>query len=258
MVPLAAAEGKSVIRKVGIGRCDEIPVRIMRQQNARLDPCCPSQHPILMRLVCILAAGLLASCIPSGGAREVPGPRRPAEAPRDARICLADLDREAVGYRALPDQSFAGGCSALGAVQLTEIGTPVTNLGAMTCPLARQFARWVREAVQPAADAGFGRRVIRIESMGSYACRPVNGVAGGRLSEHGFANAVDVGAFVLAGGRRVTVLAGWNGEDEEVRRFLRTVHQAGCRRFGITLGPDANAFHRDHLHFDMGRGPYCR
>ncbi|HEX8580092.1 MAG TPA: extensin family protein, partial [Allosphingosinicella sp.] len=36
------------------------------------------------------------------------------------------------------------------------------------------------------------------------------------------------------------------------------VHQAGCRRFGVTLGPDANAFHRDHLHFDMGQGPDCR
>ncbi|HEU0133384.1 MAG TPA: extensin family protein, partial [Allosphingosinicella sp.] len=96
------------------------------------------------------------------------------------------------------------------------------------------------------------------ESFGTYSCRPVNGRPGARLSEHGRSNAVDIAAFVLADGRRISVLAGWNGGDEDVRRFLRDIHKAGCRRFGIVLGPDADSFHRDHLHFDMGQGPYCR
>ena len=46
--------------------------------------------------------------------------------------------------------------------------------------------------------------------------------------------------------------------DERVRRFLRAVHQAGCRRFNIGLSPDSDAYHYNHMHFDMGRGPYCR
>ena len=210
-----------------------------------------------MRSPALLATFLLASCIPSS--RHPPPP--PARAERSdaaTRQCLADLDREGVRYKALPDRTFEGGCSALGAVQLLDISTPVANLGAMTCPLARQFARWTREALQPAAKAWLGSRVVRIESFGTYSCRAVNNRAGARLSEHGRANAVDVGAFVLAVGRRITVLAGWNGGDEHVRRFLRAVHDAGCRRFGIVLGPDADGFHRDHLHFDMGQGPYCR
>ncbi|HEY0027526.1 MAG TPA: extensin family protein, partial [Allosphingosinicella sp.] len=119
-------------------------------------------------------------------------------------------------------------------------------------------ARWTREAVQPAARAWLGGEVVRIETMGSYACRPVNGQSGNRLSEHGRANAVDVSAFVIPGGRRVTVLDGWSGKDDDVQRFLRAVHQAGCRRFQIGLGPEANAFHHNHFHFDMGQGPYCR
>lgn len=172
--------------------------------------------------------------------------------------CHADLRQERVKFRILPDRSFAGACSALGAVQLTEIGTPTTNLGAMTCPLARTYARWIRESVQSAASQWLGARVIRIESFGTYACRSVNNQVGGRLSEHGRANAVDIAAFVIEGGQRITVLEGWNGEDERVRRFLRAVHQGGCRRFPVGLGPDANAAHRDHLHFDMGSGPYCR
>jgi hypothetical protein len=206
----------------------------------------------------ISATLLLAACIPSSDRRPGPAARdRPASV-RGVEQCRADLAREGVRFKALPDRDFGNGCTALGAVQLLDIGTPVTRLGAMTCPLARQFARWAREAVQPAAGAWLGSRVVRIESFGTYSCRPVNGRPGARLSEHGRANAVDVGAFVLADGRRITVLAGWSGGDEDVRRFLRNVHAAGCRRFGIVLGPDADAYHRDHLHFDMGQGPYCR
>jgi len=205
----------------------------------------------------------LSACIPRAEQPRRPAPPQPTAGPqrepgRETLQCHIDLARLGVQFRALADRDFGGGCSALGAVQLIEIGTPVTNLGAMTCPLARQFARWVREAVQPAAQQWLRTPVRRIESMGTYSCRGVNGAAGARLSEHAFANAVDIGAFVLADGRRVTIADGWNDPDERVRQFLRAVHQAGCRRFGVTLGPDANARHRDHIHFDLGRGPYCR
>ena len=211
-----------------------------------------------MRWWAISATLLLAACIPPSDRRLPPSARGQAAPAREILQCRADLTREGVRFKTLPDRTFGNGCSAAGAVQLLDIGTPATRLGAMTCPLARQFARWAREAVQPAANAWIGSRVVRIESFGTYSCRPVNGMAGGKLSEHGRANAVDIGAFVLADGRRITVLAGWSGEDEDVRRFLRNVHSAGCRRFGIVLGPDSDAFHRDHLHFDMGQGPYCR
>ncbi|HEY7810557.1 MAG TPA: extensin family protein [Allosphingosinicella sp.] len=210
----------------------------------------------------IFASLLLAGCIPGGNRPREEAPRpvpQSATSPSKATLqCQADLRKEGVSFRALPDRWFANGCSAAGAVQLLDIGTPVTNLGAMSCPVARQFARWTREAVQPAAHAWLGKKVVRIESFGTYSCRPVNNQPGAKLSEHGRANAVDIGVFVLEGGRRISVENGWNGEDEDVRKFLRAVHQAGCRRFGVTLGPDANAFHRDHLHFDMGQGPYCR
>lgn len=206
----------------------------------------------------IIAAMLLTAGCAGGSDRAAERPAAPPPSSQITRQCHADLGRERVEFKILPDRRFGGGCTALGSVQLLEIGTPVTNLGAMTCPLARAFARWTRDAVQPAARSTLGSRVVRIESLGTYACRPVNGMAGGKLSEHGRANAADIAAFVLADGRRITVLEGWNGRDRNVQRFLRAVHQAGCRQFQITLGPDANAQHRDHFHFDMGRGPYCR
>ena len=204
-----------------------------------------------------MGALFACACIPKADAPERPAGAQIERDAQTAQQCHADLRREGVEFRILPDRRFAGGCSALGAVQLTEIGTPTTNLGAMTCPLARAYARWTREAVQFAATQWLGARVIRIESFGTYACRPVNNQAGARLSEHGRANAVDIAAFVIEDGRRITVVDGWNGEDERVRRFLRAVQQAGCRRFPVGLGPEANALHRDHFHFDMGSGPYC-
>jgi hypothetical protein len=204
---------------------------------------------------------LLTACIPRGDQR-TPPPKQGqirADAHDPATLqCHVALTREEVRFRVLEDRRFERGCSALGSVQLLEIGTPVTNLGAMTCPLARQFARWVRESVQPAAQQRLGSPVRRVETFGTYACRSVNSQPGARLSEHAYANAVDVSAFVLADGRRVTVQDGWQGDDQRMQRFLRDVHQGGCRRFNIGLGPDSDAYHYNHLHFDMGRGPYCR
>ena len=219
-------------------------------------------HHRRVRWGIVLAVLALSACIPRGEERRAP-PRAetPARAERNSPEtlqCHIDLARERIQFRALPDQRFAGGCSALGAVQLLDMGTPAANLRAMTCPLARQFARWVRESVQPAADQWLGRRVQRVETFGTYSCRSVNSRPGARLSEHGFANAVDVSGFTLADGRRVTVQEGWNGDDERVRRFLRAVHQGGCRRFNIGLSPDSDSYHYNHMHFDMGRGPYCR
>ena len=205
---------------------------------------------------------ILSACIPRGEERRPPSrAEAPARAERNGASttqCHVDLARERIEFRALPDQRFGGGCSALGAVQLLDMGTPAANLRAMTCPLARQFARWVRESVQPAAEQWLGGNVARVETFGTYACRSVNSQPGARLSEHAFANAVDVSGFRLGNGSTITVQDGWNGEDERVRRFLRQVHQGGCRRFNVGLSPDSDAYHYNHLHFDMGRGPYCR
>jgi hypothetical protein len=210
-----------------------------------------------IKYLIVIAALILGGCIPSSSPKRRPAPSA-AEAGRATLQCHADLRRAGIEFRVLPDRRFDGGCSAIGSVQLLDIGTPVTNLKAMTCPLARSFAAWHREAVQPAARQWLNRPVARIESFGTFSCRPVNGQSGGRLSEHGRANAVDVAAFVLADGRRISVLDGWNSTDPDVRGFLRSVHREGCRKFNIGLGPDANALHRNHFHFDMGPGPYCR
>ncbi len=173
------------------------------------------------------------------------------------RQCVAGLQSLGARYTILPDRSFGAGCSAVNSVLLTGAGVPITNIAAIQCPLASALTLWVRGSVQQAANASFGTRVVKIETMGAYSCRNIIGGRGTGLSEHASANAVDVSAFVLADGRRISVQQGWNGAEDE-RDFLRAIHKTACARFQTVLSPDYNAAHYNHFHFDMGRGPYCR
>ena len=83
----------------------------------------------------------------------------------------------------------------------------------------------------------------------------MNNVAGGNLSEHGHANALDVSGFTLTDGTRITVKRGWHGDWRE-RAFLREVHDGACAEFTTVLGPDYDSNHHDHFHVDLARrGP---
>lgn len=179
---------------------------------------------------------------------------------RATQACFADLARDRIRFSPLPDRDYGGGCRVIGSVQLIDIGVPVTQLTAMRCGLARAFTGWVRGAVAPAAHQLLGSDLARVESMGTYACRAVVGTASaaGRLSGHGIANAVDISAFVLDDGRRITITTGWRSDDPAVRDFLRTIHASACRRFGTVLSPDYNAAHYNHLHLEDDAAHVCR
>jgi len=208
-------------------------------------------------LLGLLPALLLAGC----GGRPGTTPHEPARpSARETAQCHADLRREGVAFRVLPDKDFGGGCGLYGAVQLTDIGVPVTGVTAMRCGTARAFAGWVRNAAAPAAYQMLGSELARVEGMGTYACRNIVGSAriGDRRSGHALANAVDVGGFTLKDGRRIGVRADWNGADAGRREFLRTLRASACRRFGTVLSPDYNAAHADHLHLEDDGARFCR
>ena len=214
----------------------------------------------IQRFLLIAGVFALASC----GGREKPQSPRSSDnmTSQNARQCLAGLKSKSVRFAGLPSKSFDGGCRMIDTIKLMDFGTQTTNLGAMTCPLASSFTDWARFAVVPAAKKYLGSEVVKIETMGTFNCRAIAGSRSGRLSEHAFANAVDVSAFVLRDGRRVSVLNGWRGSSEE-RAFLRRLHQSACKRFGTVLGPDYNAVHANHFHFDMAKSmsngtAYCR
>ena len=98
----------------------------------------------------------------------------------------------------------------------------------------------------------FGQPVVEIKQISAYSCRGMNGDPHAPISEHAFGNALDVAAFTLADGRKITVRDGWHGAPEE-RAFLHDAHASACRLFATVLAPGSNAFHYDHIHVDLRR-----
>jgi hypothetical protein len=122
----------------------------------------------------------------------------------------------------------------------------------LACPLVSALDRWITDAVQPAAMRWFNQPVAEIKQISAYSCRGMNGNPNSRISEHAFGNALDIAAFTLADGRRISVKDGWRGLPEE-QGFLRDVHGAACQTFTTVLAPGSNIYHYDHIHVDLMR-----
>lgn len=174
----------------------------------------------------------------------------------DPAQCRAVLARSAVAFSVL-EPVGEGACrredrTILSAYPLAP-ARPAT-----TCDVAIALELW-RPALDRAAREELGATVMRIDHLGAYSCRRLYGRAEGRWSQHATGNAIDIAGFVLADGRRISVLEDWPGDGAEAR-FLRAARDAACDHFGITLSPDYNAAHADHLHLDMGARPggLCR
>ena len=228
-----------------------------------------TSRPPLLALAALAGTGLIVAC---SAVPDRPAPSRserpplsdpPAAESRVGRQCLAELSASGATYSLLPDRYPEAGCSNINTVQLTSVTSDaaplmIANLGPVTCDVSTAFAGWARYGVDRAARQILGSPLRSIETFGSYSCRNVAGT--NRRSGHSTAAAIDVSAFVLADGRRITLVNGWNGGTEAEREFLRTVHRSACRRFSTVLGPEYNAAHRDHFHLEgvAGGSSYCR
>ncbi|HYD25525.1 MAG TPA: extensin family protein [Croceibacterium sp.] len=176
----------------------------------------------------------------------------------DPAECRAVLQRSGVAFTVLPPAG-EGQCrredrTVLNRAPLAPAPPPAT------CAIGAAFELWLRQGVQPAAEELLGSPVARIEHFGAYSCRRVYGRDEGPWSEHATGNALDVAAFVLADGRRVSLRTDWTGEDAKAA-FLHRARDEACRVFGTVLSPAYNDAHADHLHLDQaarGFGGVCR
>ena len=172
----------------------------------------------------------------------------------DLPHCRALLDRAGVRHVALPVLREGPSCGYDDAVRLRTGGPLTIALSpaspGVACPVAAALALWEWEVVAPAARRHLNAQVVAIDHFGSYNCRRMYGRDNGSWSEHARANAIDIAAFRLSDGRRVSVVGDWRGDGAKAT-FLRAVRDGACGLFATVLSPDYNAAHRDHLHLDQ-------
>jgi hypothetical protein len=151
----------------------------------------------------------------------------------------------------LPRLIGPGDCGGRDMVELDAVLLPnrrrveIKPTAVLHCATAESFAAWVRDEASDHVTA-LGAVLRGVDTYGSYECRGRNGVADAKLSEHGKGNALDVRAFILAGGRRIDLT------DETVSKPLRDdLRESACHRFTTVLGPGADSHHNNHIHLDI-------
>ena len=203
-------------------------------------------------LLFLLALGALAGCSKFQRAE------RPAWRTRAETACFAER-RVALSNYIQPAAHEIDGPSICGLTRPLKVtgllgGTVLFNsTQTLDCSMVAELDAWLAEVVQPAALARFGAPVAQLDSMGSYNCRGMNNQMGARLSEHSFGNALDIGGFELADGRKITLIRDWTHGDPQTRAFLHDVHNGACGHFATVLSPGSNPFHYNHIHIDLAQ-----
>ena len=126
-----------------------------------------------------------------------------------------------------------------------------------TCTMALALARF-ETFIQDEAKTRFGKRVVTIHHIGTYACREMAAYPGW-VSEHSYANAIDLTDFVLEDGRTIAVLEYFKPKVAEATtkegQFLRAISRRAYdeETFSSVLTPFFDKLHANHFHLDMAR-----
>jgi hypothetical protein len=180
------------------------------------------------------------------------------EPPEPVEGCEAKLAAAGVRFQAFRDplRPAPGGRFRCGVEQGAKFlrgpgGIRYNRPPRLSCAMALALARF-ETVVQDEAKRWLGRPVERIVHAGTYACREMAAYPGW-VSEHAWANAIDIDTFVLRGGREVS--ASRYAADDAAGHFLRALARRLVDEhvFSVVLTPRFDRLHRNHLHLDLAR-----
>ncbi|BBP69136.1 extensin [Pseudomonas sp. Seg1] len=174
----------------------------------------------------------------------------------DPELCAQALRSSALRVTPQSDSPDAK-CPLIGALRVQGGEVALSSSFLASCPLAVAYTLFERHTLQPAAQSVYGEKVVRLDHLGSFACRNIYNRESGALSRHASADALDIAGFRLADGRTISVLKDWPKQNQDAQ-FLRRVRDGACEAFSVVLSPDYNAAHRNHFHVDVGRWSVCR
>jgi hypothetical protein len=188
---------------------------------------------------------------------EIPEPLPPE--PEDAaalRACRAELRGLGAEFTILdtiePEGAEQAGCGVDTPFAVTRIlpGIALEPETQMRCATALALAKWVRAEVLPAARALELGQLTTLNHGSTYVCRPRNNVEEADISEHALGNAIDIMSFTFESGEAITV-SPKEGDGDASEAFQKAVGSGACLHFTTVLGPGSDAYHDDHLHFDI-------
>jgi hypothetical protein len=184
----------------------------------------------------------------------------PAHAPEAPEGCFESLREESLRFSAWPlrPTDLPGGvvCEAPDGVAIKRgaSGLRFAPPARVNCAFALRLARFER-VVQEEARQILGSPVQSIVQLGTYNCRRMAAYPD-MVSEHSFANAIDVASFVLRNGRKVVVERDWVRAQKPaataaarfLRRLTRRLYDENV--FTVVLTPSFDRHHKNHLHLD--------
>ncbi len=127
----------------------------------------------------------------------------------------------------------------------------------VTCTLALALARF-ETIVQEEAQRLLDTRVVHIRHFGTFDCREMVAFPGW-VSQHSYANAIDVAEFELENGAKIAVLDHFAPKQPEAQTkeaaFLRGIARRAYDEevFSSVLTPFFDRLHVDHFHLDLAR-----
>ena len=124
---------------------------------------------------------------------------------------------------------------SLGAKEKVTFDPPLL----LNCPMVVALHRWLESTVQPAAKEALSSPVVQIVGS-SYSCRTAYSRPDTRLSQHAFANAIDLPVLVLANRQKIDIATGWGATARDLATTtmskLATVTSQGAGANSIPKG----------------------
>lgn len=174
----------------------------------------------------------------------------------DGNACRATLGRSTLKFSVMADRKIGEECGFTDVVRAESTPIAFSPKPVATCSLTAGLYWWQRR-LNEIAQVELHTSIVRIDQLGTYACRNINSAAEGRRSQHATANAIDIAAFHTADGRVISIVQDYDKATPE-GRFLDGAHDSACDLFNIVLGPKYNRLHANHFHLDFGGFRFCR
>jgi hypothetical protein len=173
--------------------------------------------------------------------------------------CAQRLKGLPITYEPMTPFGQVGGCGAAAALKVSAVsGVVIVPPAELTCDMAEALHGWLASSVLPAARLELKKKIVKINNASAYVCRRRNGLASGKLSEHGKANALDIATLGFDDGSSISIKGDWSGLKQLIGvsapgNFLRLIRRDACIRFTTVLGPGSDPYHGDHFHIDVAR-----